>query len=121
MLFPSIPAHARARAADTYMSSPSWTCETRRSRMPVRLVIHSSLVSRKVAMSAFVRTAGGRHLPQPMIAAPLAVFVGMGWEDTANSFRVHAHDRAQLFPLAAASLARPGPGSGLASHRERLH
>ena len=41
----------------------------RRSRMPVRMTIHSSLVSRKVARSALVRTAGGRHLPQPVMAA----------------------------------------------------
>src|SRR5688572_20869025 len=67
---PSSPAQASARAAATYMSSPSWTCETRRSRMPVRVVIHSSLVSRKVAMSALVSTAGGRHFPQPVMAAP---------------------------------------------------
>ncbi len=37
--------------------------------MPVREMIQSSLVSRKVARSAFERTAGGMHLPQPVTAA----------------------------------------------------
>ena len=41
----------------------------RRSRMPVREEIHSSLVSTKVAMSWLERIAGGRHLPQPMMLA----------------------------------------------------
>jgi hypothetical protein len=41
----------------------------RRSRMPVRLVIHSSSVSRKVEMSSFDSTAGGMHLPQPVMVA----------------------------------------------------
>jgi hypothetical protein len=37
--------------------------------MPVRLVIHSSFVSRNVASPALSRIAGGMHLPQPVIAA----------------------------------------------------
>jgi hypothetical protein len=41
----------------------------RRSFIPVRDVIHSSSVSRKVAKSAFVSTDGGMHFPQPVIAA----------------------------------------------------
>jgi len=45
------------------------TCDTRRSRMPVRLTIHSSSVSRNVDRSALDRTAGGMHLPQPVMAA----------------------------------------------------
>ena len=45
------------------------TCETRRSWMPVRVVIHSSSVSMIVARSALDRTAGGMHLPQPVMAA----------------------------------------------------
>ena len=49
----------------------------------MRLKIHSSLVSRKVAMSALLSTAGGRHLPQPVMAAPF-VCMDMGWEDTAQ-------------------------------------
>jgi hypothetical protein len=56
------PAQARARARPRSRSRQG-TCETRRSRMPVRVRIHSSLVSRKVARSALLRTAGGRHLP----------------------------------------------------------
>ena len=65
----SIPAQASARAAATWMTSPSGTWEMRRSRMPVREAIHSSSVSRKVARSALVSTAGGRHFPQPTMAA----------------------------------------------------
>ena len=63
------PAQASARAAATCESTVIGTWEMRRSLMPVRLVIHSSLVSRKVARSALVRVAGGMHLPQPVIAA----------------------------------------------------
>jgi hypothetical protein len=37
--------------------------------MPVRVVIHSSLVSRKVERSAFESTAGGIAEPQPVMAA----------------------------------------------------
>jgi hypothetical protein len=37
--------------------------------MPVREVIHSSLVSIKVVRSALLNIAGGRHLPQPVISA----------------------------------------------------
>src|SRR3990172_977710 len=63
------PARASARAAATVESSSADTCDTRRSFIPVRDVIHSSFVSRKVERSAFVRTAGGMHAPQPVIAA----------------------------------------------------
>ena len=45
------------------------TCETRRSFIPVREVIHSSEVSRKVERSSLVSTAGGMHAPQPVMAA----------------------------------------------------
>ena len=41
----------------------------RRSQMPVREEIHSSLVSMKVEISPFDRILGGRHLPQPVMAA----------------------------------------------------
>jgi hypothetical protein len=62
-------AHASARAAATCDSVVMGTCEMRRSRIPVRLTIHSSLVSRNVARPALSRTAGGMHLPQPVMAA----------------------------------------------------
>ena len=45
------------------------TWDTRRSFMPVRDVIHSSDVSRNVARSSLVRTAGGNPSPQPVMAA----------------------------------------------------
>ena len=45
------------------------TCDTRRSLMPVRVVIHSSVVSMKLARPALSSTAGGMHLPQPVMAA----------------------------------------------------
>ncbi len=41
----------------------------RLSRIPVRVSTHSSVVSRKLARSELVSTAGGRHFPQPVIAA----------------------------------------------------
>ena len=41
----------------------------RRSWMPVRCMIHSSVVSTNVARSALDNTAGGMHLPQPVMAA----------------------------------------------------
>src|SRR6185369_9856371 len=67
----SIPAHASALAAATCASSMPVTCERRRSLMPVREVIHSSLVSINKARSALLRTDGGMHFPQPVIAAYL--------------------------------------------------
>src|SRR5258705_6329168 len=63
------PAHASARAAATCESSIPVTCDTRRSLMPVRVVIHSSSVSISDAKSALVRIAGGMHFPQPVMAA----------------------------------------------------
>ena len=65
----SRPAQASARRLATVARSMPGTCETRRSFMPVRVTIHSSLVSRKVDKSSLDRTAGGMHLPQPVIAA----------------------------------------------------
>src|SRR5512145_482102 len=63
------PAHASARRLATDAISIAETCDTRRSFMPVRLVIQASSVSRNVARSALVSTAGGMHLPQPVMAA----------------------------------------------------
>ena len=68
----STPAQASARAAATWIRSPSGTWEMRRSCIPVRETIQASSVSRKVARSPFVITAGGRHFPQPMMAAWMA-------------------------------------------------
>src|SRR6476646_9365474 len=65
----SRPAQASARAAATCESSIPVTCDTRRSLMPVRDVIHSSSVSISDARSALLRIDGGMHLPQPVIAA----------------------------------------------------
>jgi hypothetical protein len=45
------------------------TCEILLSFIPVREMIQSSVVSRKVARSWFDNTAGGMHLPQPVMAA----------------------------------------------------
>src|ERR1044071_922393 len=69
MSFGSIPAHANARIAATCDSVVIGTCDTRRSLMPVRVVIHSSVVSMKLASPALSSTAGGMHLPQPVMAA----------------------------------------------------
>ena len=43
---------------------------TRRSRIPVRARIHSSLVSTSALRSSLVTTVGGRAVPQPMMALP---------------------------------------------------
>src|SRR5271170_1558161 len=95
----------------------------RRSRMPVRLTIHSSLVSRMVDRSWLVSTAGGRHFPQPVIAAwvtrgpPHERFVriaGLGLQ----SARVTS-DR--VLALAPPSLARLGKRPGRTARRERVH
>ncbi len=63
------PAQASARALATQARSVPVTCETRRSRIPVRVVIQSSSVSMIVARSALESTDGGMHLPQPVMAA----------------------------------------------------
>src|SRR5512146_203821 len=70
----SSPAQASARCDATVAISIAETCETRRSFMPVRVVIHSSDVSRKVDRSALDRTAGGIPSPHPVMAA---YFIGM--------------------------------------------
>ena len=62
-------AAARARSADTIAMSENSQWQIRRSLIPVRLVIHSSVVSMKVARSSLLSTAGGTHLPQPVISA----------------------------------------------------
>ncbi len=57
----SRPATAIARAPATapIEAVVSWAAATRRSRMPVRLTIHSSFVSTIRSRSALVRTALG--------------------------------------------------------------
>src|SRR5688572_33368858 len=65
----SMAAQASARIEATCDSVVIGTCDTRRSFMPVRVVIHSSVVSMKLARPALSSTAGGIHLPQPVMAA----------------------------------------------------
>ena len=57
----SSPATAIARRAATAAIEAvvSWAAATRRSRIPVRVRIHSSLVSTIRSRSAFVRTPSG--------------------------------------------------------------
>src|SRR5437899_5955243 len=50
----------------------SSSCAMRRSRMPVREMIHSSDVSTIFSRSAFVRTRAGRDEPVPLIIARLS-------------------------------------------------
>ncbi len=45
----------------------SLAAATRRSRIPVRVTIHSSEVSTMRSRSAFVSTADGAYRPQPVI------------------------------------------------------
>ena len=65
----SIPAAATARRAATSAISVAATCDMRRSLMPLRLVIHSSLVSTIRSRSELLSTVGGRAFPQPVISA----------------------------------------------------
>ncbi len=65
---PASPARVRAFwAAST--ASPEVVPPTRRSRMPVRSTIHSSLVSRLPSRSALVTTLSGKALPHPVMRA----------------------------------------------------
>src|SRR5581483_3340528 len=61
------PASVRAaRAASTARSEVPWpAATTRRSRIPVRSTIHSSLVSTRLARSALVTRCSGRAAPRP--------------------------------------------------------
>ena len=69
MSFASIPAQASACFAATVASSAVLTWLTRRDLMPVRVVIHSSVVSTISLISSLLILAGGMHLPQPVICA----------------------------------------------------
>ena len=61
---PGPPAAASMARPDVV--PPMW-----RSRMPVRSMIHSSLVSRLTAMSSLVTTLSGTAMPQPVIRMPV--------------------------------------------------
>ena len=63
---PAVPASARAARAEATArsSSRSWV-STRRRRMPVRVKIHSSDVSRNFARSSLVTIFSGIALPVP--------------------------------------------------------
>src|SRR6266850_4315900 len=64
----SAASAARVANCDMYSSS----CAMRRSRIPVREMIHSSEVSTILSRSAFVRTRAGRDEPVPRIMARLS-------------------------------------------------
>ena len=57
---------ARSPATAPIDAVVSWAAATRRSRIPVRLRIHSSDVSTIRSRSALVRTWAGAYLPQPV-------------------------------------------------------
>ena len=59
-----------ARPAPDSTASADVVPPTRRSRMPVRSTIHSSVVSSMASRSALVTTLSGSAVPQPVIAAP---------------------------------------------------
>ena len=67
----SRPAVAMARFAAMAPIVAVVSCgpATRRSRMPVRVRIHSSDVSTMRSRSALVRTPSGAYMPQPVIRA----------------------------------------------------
>ena len=62
-------AAASAFFAATRAMSEKLQWQTRRSFIPVLVVIHSSEVSRNVAKSSLLSMAGGTHFPQPVISA----------------------------------------------------
>src|SRR5437667_8211300 len=64
----SAASAARVANCDMYSSS----CAMRRSRIPVREMIHSSEVSTILSRSAFVSTRAGREEPVPRIIARLS-------------------------------------------------
>src|SRR5688500_7449206 len=72
-----MPATARAsRAAFTLRVEVfSSSAAIRRSRMPVRLTIHSSEVSTSFERSSFVSTRDGAYIPQPVIRAFVVIGV----------------------------------------------
>ena len=87
-----LPAAASACAQATWANSLTLTCEMRRSFIPVRVVIHSSSVSRKVARSSFVKTAGGRHLPQPVMFAYVIKILGYMAVDSIRQYTLRQSD-----------------------------
>src|SRR5688572_22169205 len=86
----SRPAASSAlRAASVAMSELSTPDSImRRSRMPVRVTIHSSEVSTIFSRSAFDNTRSGRKLPVPAMVAP-RVALGMGGSQEVEDVRVH--------------------------------
>ena len=56
-----------APPAPASMARPTVVPPTRRSRMPVRSMIHASVVSSVASRSALVTTLSGRAVPQPVI------------------------------------------------------
>ena len=56
-----------SRAAEIAMPVAVSSTTTWRERMPVRLLIHSSLVSTRDSSSTFVTVFSGTHLPMPAI------------------------------------------------------
>ena len=65
---PVTPARAMARS-DASMARPVVVPPTRRSRIPVRSMIHSSLVSSVSSRSTLVTTLSGIATPQPVMRA----------------------------------------------------
>ncbi len=76
----SSPAASRACCPATTAMSEFSTCVMRRSLIPVLVVIQSSVVSVSASRSELFSTAGGTHLPHPVIVAlrMAGSFVGVG-------------------------------------------
>src|SRR5438270_2093349 len=79
----------------------------RRSRMPVRSTIHSSVVSRRDAKSALVTIFSGRAAPQPRTAMPIS-------SDVRSRRRGRARRDAHGSLASSLPSAGPQPGDGLA-------
>src|SRR5689334_16085615 len=94
------PAISSARvAAANARSELSWPSATmRRSRMPVRVTIHSSEVSTIFSRSKFDRIRSGSALPVPTIVAPRSwLGLGIGVSQELLDVLVHAllHERGR--------------------------
>ena len=81
-----LPAEARAAWAAS-MARPEVVPPMWRSLMPVRSTIHSSLVSRRTAMSSLVTTLSGTAMPQPVMRIPFTRRIRHGRRGCPRSLR----------------------------------
>src|SRR6187431_1140747 len=110
----SRPATARAsREAWTLrVAVVSSSAAMRRSRMPVRLTIHSSEVSTIVDSSSLVMTRDGAYIPQPVISAFVVIVELLGRREGRASSGIDFEERLLPFHQGAALHDHAGHGTG---------